>query len=198
MSIHHSPALIHLRKSGVYENINRQSFSFQQHKDLSCVFQVYSLIGLMFHLQQERPVLSAPACTLTRLRLCEGATGAADSVYMTADLSVPLAAKVVYLCKSCVLHLCGPHFSPPLFQFPATSSLPPSVWALFDVSLPRLRVTRQIFSCHLRTPEAICQFQLASCVHCALVTQSNVSNGRCWPRVHVWSRARACVLSLAA
>lgn len=51
VSIHHSPALIHLRKSDVYENINRHSFSFQQHKDLSCVFQVYSLTGLMFHLQ---------------------------------------------------------------------------------------------------------------------------------------------------
>lgn len=57
---------------------------------------------------------------------------------MTASLSVPLVATVVYRYKSCVLHLSGPRFSPPLFQFPATSDLPSPVWVLFDVSLLRL------------------------------------------------------------
>lgn len=54
----------------------------------------------------------------------------------------------------------------------------------------RLGVTRQIFSCRPRTPEAICQFQLASRVRRALVTRSNASNGGCWPCVRVWARAR--------
>lgn len=189
VSIHHSPALIHLRKSDVYENINRQSFSFQQHKDLSCVFQVYSLTGLMLHLQQERPVLSAPS------HACHWCCW--FCLHDSRSLRAAGRKSRLSLQKLCPTPLRSPFLSSTL-PIPCNFLPPLSVWALFDVSLPRLRVTRQIFSCHLRTPEAICQFQLVSCVHCALVTQSNASNGRCWPCMRVWLRARACVLSLAA
>lgn len=61
VSIHHSPAVNHLLKSDVYENISRQNFFLQQHKDLACAFQVHFLTGLMLHLQQEWSVLSAPS-----------------------------------------------------------------------------------------------------------------------------------------
>lgn len=89
---------------------------------------------------------------------------------------MPPVAAVIHREKSQFLNLTVPIS---LLSLPDSLQLPPSPClpaCLFDVSLLRLPVcgvTWRIFPCHPRTPEAICQFQLASCVRRTLVAQSN-------------------------
>lgn len=142
LSIHHSPAVIHLRKSDFYENI--RCFFFQQHNKLSCVFRVYSLTGLMLQLQKERPVLGALS------RQTQVHVGWCCSLCLHDSGSLCAAGcDSLYRYKSCVLPFCGLHFSPPLhFQVPATSSLPSLsecfLMSLFSVSESHGRYSRAI------------------------------------------------------
>lgn len=166
-SIHHLCAVIRLCEPDFYENISHQSLVFWQHKELSCVFQVWA----------------HPKCTLAQM---QAHVGCCCRFCLHDRRSFCAAAQ-----KSCLLlqKLCPTRLRSLIlsstFSVPCNFIPPPSVRVLSDASLLRLRVTWQIFSCHPRTPEAICQFQLASCVHGTLVSQSNASNGRCWPCVRV-------------
>lgn len=87
-----------------------------------------------------------------------------------------------------------------LLHLPNSLQLPPSLrlsgsllMSLFSVSLDAESHGRY-FSCHPRTPEAICQFQLASRVHRTLVTRSNLLV--VVRRVRGLVRGHACVLSM--
>lgn len=77
-----------------------------------------NITGMMFQLHQEGCVLRPPSKGHGHVL-----PGPADSVYMTVDVSVPLAVTVSNHYKSCLLHLHGSHLSPPPFLFPPTSSL---------------------------------------------------------------------------
>lgn len=67
VSIHHSSAVIHLRRFDFYENISHQSFFFQQHRPLSCVFQVFSWTYASASAGASRPEFTL---TQTRARVC--------------------------------------------------------------------------------------------------------------------------------
>lgn len=82
--------------------------------------------------------------------------------------SVIIRKAVSYTSVVPVFHLHSSNF----LQLPPSPRLSGCLlMSLFSVSL--YAVSWQILSCHPRTPEAICQFQLESCVHRTLVTQSN-------------------------
>lgn len=122
--------------------------------------------------------------------------GAALSVYMTADLSVPLVATVFIVTKAvsyhCAVSISLLHSTSNSLQLPPSPVCLNAFWCLSSLSQSH---TADILVPSENTRGNLSVSFSVLCPHCTLVNQSNASNGRCWPCVRVWSRARARYLT---